>query len=80
MNLDKLAPILGLAWEPVKEVPSQIQGFWNEDATPYYLDVPDQIRDIIVYMQNQLHKVYMVREKFKLKLSQIEDWGLLYEE
>lgn len=56
--IQKYAPLLWKRWEASDESPSAITGFWGEDGHPFLIQVPPQMRDLIVDLQNTLSDKY----------------------
>ena len=57
--------ILHKEWKIDVNDEKTIIGYWYEDSTEYYLDVPPQIRLLIVLMQNWLSRKYQYQVKLK---------------
>ena len=67
--LDRLAPILHAEWE-TRGSKSCITGTWAEDGSVYLLkDVPPQLIDLIVGMQNALSRRYREIQNLKTTLA-----------
>lgn len=66
--MDKYGALLHEPWRD-GEKPDSIEGFWAEDGNIFKLTVPEQLRDLIVDLQNALAKKYIEIERLKAELS-----------
>ena len=66
-----IGSVIHAKWE-VGNDPSntnRIRGYWAEDGSPYEFSVPEQLRDAILYMQNQLAQAYLENENLTKSLK-----------
>jgi len=54
---ERYAPLLHAKWKPAPDK-HQLQGVWPEDGSQYRLDVPHQLRDLLIELQNGLCERY----------------------
>lgn len=52
IDLDKYGALLTSKWESRGE--GKIVGFWAEDFSPYAIECPKQLVDLLVDLQNEL--------------------------
>lgn len=71
MNDIKLGAVLHKCWMPDKEA-NKIVGYWAEDLSCYKMEVPVQLRDLIIDMQNGLSNVYQALERARSEALKIE--------
>ena len=66
-----IGSVIHAKWEPGNDDRnmSAVRGYWAEDGTPYEFHVPEQLREAILYMQNQLADAYMEKEKLTKALK-----------
>ena len=57
--------ILHKEWVVDQNEENIIIGYWYEDDTSYHIDVPPQIRLLIILMQNWLSRKYQYQVKLK---------------
>jgi len=62
LNLKKYGALLHTAWKP-KEAPDKIDACWAEDFSHFEIEVPHQLRDLLVDLQNELSEQYRKDEK-----------------
>jgi len=69
--MDKFGAVLHHPWK-AGEKPGEVIGCWAEDMHPYTMDVPHQLRDDIITLQNALCKRYAEIDVLRRKLSNLE--------
>jgi 1,6-anhydro-N-acetylmuramate kinase len=69
--MDQYGAILQCKWCSGAEG-NIIVGQWAEDGGQYILDVPPQLRDTIVSLQNALSDQYLEIEATRRKLAELE--------
>ncbi len=70
--LDRFAPILYDKWRPATNCDGSIVGTWAEDGSSYTIECPNQLRDLIVEMQNILADRYLELQNKRDELASIE--------
>jgi hypothetical protein len=51
--------------------PDKIDGFWAEDSTPYTVTVPEQLRSMLVDLQNNLSTKFRELEQKEQELNEL---------
>ena len=59
-------------WKEDANNPNLICGKWAEDQSSYVLEVPPQLRDTIISLQNALYLKYEEIEGHRLQLFKLE--------
>jgi hypothetical protein len=71
-GLAQFGAILHRPWKADKNKSNIIVGAWAEDGTSFYLDVPAQLRDQILAVQNALAEKYAELSEARRKLEERE--------
>ena len=70
----KFSALLHAKWKPGPE-PTEIVGRWAEDESTYTMDVPEQLRDLLVELQNHLADRYAQLRLFTRKVNEaVQFW------
>jgi hypothetical protein len=71
LGIEKFGALLHEPWER-GETKDSIAGTWAEDGNEFLISLPEQLVDLLIDMQNELHsKYYDIRETEK-KLSTLK--------
>lgn len=70
-GLDKYAALLHAPWEACKE-PNEIVGKWAEDGNEYIIQVPPQLRNMLVDLQNVLADRYYLLRNLRSQVARVE--------
>lgn len=69
-GIERYAALLHKEWEITSD--ETVVGFWGEDNSHYSVDLPDQLKHLLVNLQNTLSKKYQLLEFEKRKLNKLE--------
>ena len=68
--MKKYAAILHAPWVRGND-PDKIDGFWAEDLTSYTVTVPEQLRNMLVDLQNNLSTKFRELEQKEQELNEL---------
>jgi hypothetical protein len=68
--MKKYAAILHAPWVRGND-PDKIDGFWAEDASLYTVTVPEQLRNMLVDLQNNLSTKFRELEQKEQELNEL---------
>jgi hypothetical protein len=68
--MKKYAAILHAPWVRGND-PGKIDGFWAEDASLYTVTVPEQLRNMLVDLQNNLSTKFRELEEKEQELNEL---------
>jgi len=71
MSIDRYGALLHAPWERGSES-NRISCLWAEDSNEFEIIVPDQLRDLLIYMQNELSIKYTELNAAKRKVVSLE--------
>ncbi len=71
MKIDDFGAILYAKWKANTD-PTSLTGFWAEDDSAYIINVPEQLRDQIILLQNTLSEKYNEMEQTRKLLKEQE--------
>ena len=69
-GIERYAPLLHKEWKINNA--NNIFGFWLEDDSHYSVELPDQLKHLLVDLQNALSKKYQLLELEKRKFNNLE--------
>ena len=69
-GIERYAPLLHKEWKI--DTANNIFGFWGEDDSHYSVELPDQLKHLLVDLQNALSKKYQLLELEKRKFNNLE--------
>jgi len=74
-GFDRYGCLLHQEWVPVPGKPSVVRGFWAEDMSDYEFEMPSQLRDCMIEMQNWLSRMYKQLQDSRHHTNNIENFG-----
>ena len=66
--------VLHKEWKADSNENNIIIGYWAEDDTPYHLDVPPQLRLLIILIQNWLSRKYQYQVRLKNHIHSVSQF------
>lgn len=69
-GIERYGALLHKEWEITSD--KTITGFWGEDNSRYVVELPDQLKHLLVDLQNTLSKKYQLLEFEKRKFNNLE--------
>ena len=76
-SIDYFSAITWSPWTAGSEA-DEIVGRWAEDNSAYYISCPEQLRDLLIEIQNALHVQYDEIEQLRKKLAEAERRSTLW--
>ena len=70
--MDKYGALLHMRWQKSTKGSDIIDGHWAEDNSTYSITCPEQLRDLLVAMQNDLSDQYVALEDARRKVKGLE--------